>query len=121
MTTHKTSPQTPELLDLPGIPKSPKLKTDARKLGNSRIRNYKGGRVLPYARRFRTWREVQGYSLIKMAAKLEPKTREYGIDGRYLLTRLYDMEQGRFKPPTWLILLLMDTYEITFPWSEFHE
>lgn len=93
----------------------------ARAFVNSRERAYKGGRVLPFAVRFRYWRETEGWSVAKVAARLEERTREFGIDDRYLLTRLYELEQGRFKPPTWLILLLIDTYGIKFPWREFHE
>ena len=91
------------------------------KLVNHRTRQYKGGRVLAYATRFRYWRETEGYSVARIAARLEEKTREFGIDDKYLLNRLYELEQGRFKPPTWLILLLIDTYQIKFPWKEFHE
>lgn len=118
MNTKKNSPEIPEL---PGIPKSGKPQKALSTFVNSRRRAYKGGRVLPFAVRFRYWRETEGISLAKVAARLEERTREFGIDDRYLLTRLYELEQGRFKPPTWLILLLIETYSIKFPWREFHE
>lgn len=116
MSNKKNSPQLPELPGMTFMGKSEKRCSD---VVISRKRAYKGGRELLYADRFKKWREVQGYSIAKISARLEDKTREFGMDGRYLTTRLYELEAGRFKPPTWLILLLMQTYEITFPWSEF--
>lgn len=118
MTTRKNSPQIP---DLPGMHISGKGPKKQPAIVNSRDRAYKGGRVLSFAVRFRYWRETEGFSVSKVAARLEERTREFGIDDRYLLTRLYELEQGRFKPPTWLILLLIDTYGIKFPWKEFYE
>lgn len=121
MDVRKNRPQLPESPDLPGVGKSQKRERRCSDRVISQGRNYKGGRTFAYAQRFRTWREVQGYSLAKMAARIENKTREIGMDGQYVLTRLYELEQGRFKPPTWLILLLMETYDIHFDWREFHE
>lgn len=116
MSPRKNSPQNPELPGLRISGEGPEKSSD---IVISRRRSYKGGRELPCGSRFRMWREVQGYSIARIAARLEDKTREFGMDGRYLTTRLYELEQGRFKPPTWLVLVLMQTYEITFPWSEF--
>lgn len=118
MTSKKNSPQIPEL---PGMPKSGIHKSTTPQFVNSRERTYKGGRMLPFAVRFRYWRETEGISVAKVAARLEERTREFGIDDRYLLNRLYELEQGRFKSPTWLILLLVETYGIKFPWKEFYE
>lgn len=123
MSAPKNSPQNHKTPFLPFLRVGPGKSWEGPKKSSdiviSRKRAYKGGRVLECGKRFRTWREVQGYSIAKISARLEDKTREFGIDGRYLTTRLYELEQGRFKPPTWLILLLMQTYEITFPWHEF--
>jgi hypothetical protein len=94
-------------------------KNKAADLVNSRVRSYKGGRILPSAIRFRYWRTTEGNSIAKIAARLEDRVREFGIDTPYLMTRLYELEQGRFKAPTWLILLLSETYGIKFPWWEF--
>jgi hypothetical protein len=119
-----TSRKNPETPDLPGVTLSGNHKTNgkpAKPIVSLRDRQYKGGRVLSFAVRFRYWRETEGISVAKVAARLEERTREFGIDDRYLLTRLYELEQGRFKPPTWLILLLIETYQIKFPWKEFYE
>jgi len=114
----KNNSKTPEL---PGMGKSGKSQTSQTQVVNSRERTYKGGRVLPCATRFRYWRTTEGYSLTKIAGRLEEKTREFGMDDHYLLTRLMELEQGRFKPPTWLVSLLSETYGIKFPWWEFYD
>lgn len=122
MSARKNSPQIPEL---PGMPKSANYERSssffAADIVNPRRRSYKGGRTLPCATRFRYWRTTDGKSIAKIAARLEDGVREYGITPEYLQTRLYELEQGRFKPPTWLILLLADTYDLKFPWWEFLE
>src|SRR3990167_1855107 len=112
----KPSPQNRGLLfkDDSGI-----HETRASGIVNSRERAYKGGRVLPSATRFRYWRTTEGLSLSEIAGKLEKKSREFDINDRYLLTRLMELEQGRYKAPTWLILLLVDVFGIRFPWWEF--
>lgn len=116
MTPRKTSPQNPEL---PGLKVSSKGPFIDPILVNQRSRRYKGGRVLRCAIRFRYWRETEGLSVGRIAARLEERTREYGMDAQYIMTRLYELEQGRFKPPMWLIGLLAEVYQIKFPWWEF--
>lgn len=119
MTSKNDRPQIPEL---PGMPKSTNHENSvffAADIVNPRKRTYKGGRVLPCATRFRYWRTTEGKSLAKIAARLEDSVREYGMSQEYLQTRLYELEQGRFKPPTWLILLLAEVYNLRFPWWEF--
>lgn len=76
---------------------------------------------MPYATRFRYWRTTEGLSLGKIAARLEERTREFGIEAPYLLTRLMELEQGRYKAPTWIMFLLADVYGIKFPWWEFYD
>lgn len=93
----------------------------AADLVKPRSRSYKGGRILPYATRFRYWRTTEGKSIHKVVTDCEDRIREYGITPEYLQTRLYELEQGRFKPPTWLILVLIDRYQLRFPWWEFLE
>jgi hypothetical protein len=114
----KNSPQSRDLFPAHG---SGKPEGRAANIVNSRGRAYKGGRVLPCAVRFRYWRETEGLSLMKIAARLEDRTREYGMEAPYLLTRLMELEQGRYKPPTWLMFLLAEVYGIKFPWWEFYD
>lgn len=112
----KNSPQMPELFRS-GNPAN--SQTRAADLVNSRGGRPKGGRRLPYSVRFEYWRTTEGLSLGKIAARLEDRTREFGMEAHYLLTRLMELEQGRYKPPTWLIGLLTEVYGIKFPWWEF--
>lgn len=116
--------QTPEL---PGLPQNGNHEKHepsvffASDIVNPRKRSYKGGRVLPYATRFRYWRTTEGKSITGIVADCENLIRGYGIAPEYLQTRLYELEQGRFKPPTWLFFLLVERYRLKFPWWEFLE
>lgn len=118
MTPRKSSPKTPEL---PGIRRSEIHKNGPESPVNSQKSGYKGGRRIPYAERFRTWRELEGLSRVKIAGDLEEDASEFGVSGDWLKVRLDEFEQGRFKPPTWLVLLLMKRYGIKFQkfWHEF--
>lgn len=110
---------------LPGFPNPEIHKSDksanfaAQILVKSNRRTYKGGRILPYALRFRYWRTTEGLSIPAITTRLENRACEFGVDPEYLQTRLYELNDGRFKPPTWLVLLLIECYGIKFPWSEF--
>lgn len=81
--------------------------------------DYKGGRELRCAIRFKLWRSTEMLSLMRITSKLAEKVQKFGITDENLLKALYRFEDGKHKPPTWLVLLLMQTYQIEFPWEDF--
>jgi hypothetical protein len=81
--------------------------------------NYKGGRELRCAMRFELWRSTERLSLLRIAARLHERVLKFGTTEENLLKALYRFEDGKHQPPTWLVLLLMQTYNIEFPWEDF--
>ncbi|MBI4396027.1 MAG: hypothetical protein HY548_02960 [Elusimicrobia bacterium] len=103
----------------------------AKKVVDSRRHGYKGGRKLPSAERFEAWREIEGISLGEMENRMQKKAREStskrkdGVivnfpDG-FLLRYLQELEYGRFKSPTWFILLLVETFGVNMVWWLFYD
>jgi len=113
------SPKNPETSK---VPTAQKTRGASFSVGQTRAR-YKGGRKLLYAERFRIWREVQDFSRSKIAERLQQTARADGIHIKveYLQDRLEEFENGRHKPPTWLVLLILQAYDITLPWNEFFD
>ena len=127
----KNSPEIPEL---PAMPKPGNHEVGvffAKSSVNSRRKGYKGGRKLPSAERFQAWREIEGKSLGEMDDLMQKKARESTSKRRdgviinfpdgFLLRYLMELEYGRFKSPTWFILLLIETFGVNLAWWLFYD
>lgn len=114
-----TTPKNPDLFKVPSPGKPVAGAARAADIVNSQGSRPKAKRRLPYSVRFEYWRTTEGLSLGKIAARLEERARDFGIEAPYLLTRLMELEQGRYKAPAWLMFLLQDAYGLKFPWWEF--
>lgn len=96
---------------------------------DSRRGGYKGGRRLAFGARFETWRTTEGYSRREVANRLvevaRKSTVELGPDKtvvftlEYMEDRVDELAVCRFKPPTWLVLLLIRAFGLSLPWWEF--
>lgn len=115
MTAQKNRPQISKSLPLPGFQTS----DDAPRNSINGNFSYKGGRILRCATRFELWRSTEKLSLARITSRLFDRVSKFGISEQQLGKALWRFEEGKHQPPTWLVLALMQTYQIEFPWEDF--